>query len=481
MSDIFDVGRLMGLPPEWVETGRTVLDAGFDLLEEAAALDHAYRAMLARLDLTEKELEREIQRLRARERMKRVGLGGRLPGEVDIKLYPLFAYRTAAAEIAAPYLMALLYMTPQVGFVLVMHDVITGRNFFTGEELAGWERVLSAGLAVLPLLAGPLMRATGVAARGVGRAAFAAVRAGDDGALIAVATLTGLSAKDTMRLVRGLSRLQAAELRAAVVETRVARAQGTGGANFTPAHARTAQRLTAALPPASTTPRGATSGASGGRRSASGGLPQPVPARTYAKVLPRLTDVQIQRLSKLLHGGLGVGGRRALQRALQRLSPARRRDLVELQRRNKKALALLDKGDADAAYRLVQDSRDLGDRVYSAVQREYWRQVRQDSALVRAWKATGADMSGTGAPKVPVRVTRNGVTTDTTEVITLEHLTRRTDNPFRTVDASNLTYALKYENSVLLESIRRVERSQGAVFTTDPIERLMLSRAPSPQ
>ena len=50
---------------------------------------------------------------------------------------------------------------------------------------------------------------------------------------------------------------------------------------------------------------------------------------------------------------------------------------------------------------------------------------------------------------------------------------RLNDNPFLAVSDKNLIKSLGYENSVLLEDIRRIEKAADVVWATDDIERLV--------
>jgi hypothetical protein len=52
--------------------------------------------------------------------------------------------------------------------------------------------------------------------------------------------------------------------------------------------------------------------------------------------------------------------------------------------------------------------------------------------------------------------------------ITLEHFERKTDAPLKAQDADNLLFSFRYENTVLLEHIRRIVRKQMGVNPGKP-------------
>jgi hypothetical protein len=52
--------------------------------------------------------------------------------------------------------------------------------------------------------------------------------------------------------------------------------------------------------------------------------------------------------------------------------------------------------------------------------------------------------------------------------ITLEHSERKTDAPRKAQDADNLLFSFRYENTVLLEHIRRIVRKQMGVNPGKP-------------
>jgi hypothetical protein len=103
-------------------------------------------------------------------------------------------------------------------------------------------------------------------------------------------------------------------------------------------------------------------------------------------------------------------------------------------------------------------------------------EFQEDSGLKAAWEAAGVKWGKLGtAPTVDVRITLPGGEVVTRpEQVTLEHGTRRVENPFRAVDPRNLMFSFRHENVADLERFRRVDRLRGALFTDDPIEKLML-------
>ena len=78
------------------------------------------------------------------------------------------------------------------------------------------------------------------------------------------------------------------------------------------------------------------------------------------------------------------------------------------------------------------------------------------------------------APTFFVEKIENGKTTISTQTVTLEHKTRLNDNPFLAVSENNLIKSFGYENSVILEDIRRIERGANTVWSSsDAIELLV--------
>jgi hypothetical protein len=232
--------RALDAPKRAVE----LLDEGLVLgaralaaVAEEGATDRAHRRLLKRLGMSANELERAVAELRARERFKQAGLGGRLPGEVDIKHYPLFAYRAGAADAVVPYLLPLVYAVPIVGEAIAVTEAVAGRSFFTGEKLKSWERALTLTLAAIPH------------ARGLWQGVSAAVRVSRniDAAVIWLAVRSGRSVKDVMRTLARVSRLRPSAIRRAVAETREAAQVGNGGSSFSAAHRETADAIARAL------------------------------------------------------------------------------------------------------------------------------------------------------------------------------------------------------------------------------------------
>ena len=207
--------------------------AALAALAEAHAVEQAHHALLKRLGMSEKELERAVNELRTRESFKQVGLGGRLPGEVDIKNYPLFAYRAGASAAVAPYLVPLFYMIPIVGQGVAITEAVIGRSVLTGEKLAAWERALTLTLAAIPHARGLWggLRATARVARSI------------DGAIIWLAVRSTRSVRQVIGAVARVGGLRPAGVRLAITETRQASQLGTSGRAFSATHRATAQKI----------------------------------------------------------------------------------------------------------------------------------------------------------------------------------------------------------------------------------------------
>lgn len=173
----------------------------------------------------------------------------------------------------------------------------------------------------------------------------------------------------------------------------------------------------------------------------------------------------LTKLLKLFQAGIN---KKAWQQAIDKLSDAEKTGLQQLAQTREQVLQLIKLGKPKEAYQLVKQSRAKARGLYNRVRDEYWKnpEVRKE------WKEAGADMSK-NAPTVLVERVENGKTFFEKQTVTLEHKVRLNDNPFLAVSDTNLVKSLGYENSVLLEDIRRIEKAADVVWATDEIERLV--------
>ena len=173
----------------------------------------------------------------------------------------------------------------------------------------------------------------------------------------------------------------------------------------------------------------------------------------------------LSKLLKLFQAGIN---KKAWQQAIDKLSDAEKIGLQQLAQTREQVLQLIKQGKPKQAYELVKKSRARARDLYNKVRDEYWK----NPEVRREWKDAGADMSK-NAPTVLVERVENGKTFYEKQTVTLEHKVRLNDNPFLAVSESNLVKSLGYENSVLLEDIRRIEKAADVVWATDEIERLV--------
>ena len=173
----------------------------------------------------------------------------------------------------------------------------------------------------------------------------------------------------------------------------------------------------------------------------------------------------LSKLLKLFRAGIN---KKAWQQAIDQLSDAEKIGLQQLAKTRDQVLQLIKQGKPKQAYQLVKQSRARARDLYNKVRDFYWKnpEVRKE------WSEAGADMSK-NAPTVLIERVENGKTFYEKQTVTLEHKVRLNDNPFLAVSDTNLVKSLGYENSVLLEDIRRIEKATDVVWATDEIERLV--------
>ena len=173
---------------------------------------------------------------------------------------------------------------------------------------------------------------------------------------------------------------------------------------------------------------------------------------------------------KMLHNliGASVDGK-AWTNALKKLSNAEQSVLTQLEQAHAQVLTAIKEGQTEKAYQIVKKWRGPAEKLYESTRDIYWN----DPKIRKQWKNAGADMSK-NAPTLLVERIENGQVFYERQTITLEHLVRKTDNPFLAVSKDNLLHVLGYENSVILEDIRRAEKYSPAVWSSgDPVETLV--------
>jgi hypothetical protein len=116
--------------------------------------------------------------------------------------------------------------------------------------------------------------------------------------------------------------------------------------------------------------------------------------------------------------------------------------------REQRELANISRLWAKGTPRSKQKALKLARKAFDRHRTRYWTAVRRDPVLRKTFEDAGMRFpKGKGAPVYDLP-------DGTVEPVTLEHSTRVMNNPARAVEADNLQFVLKDENSVSLEFIR---------------------------
>lgn len=185
------------------------------------------------------------------------------------------------------------------------------------------------------------------------------------------------------------------------------------------------------------------------------------------RALGKLADAaaDVNKVTALLKKGLNSA---AWQKALNQLSTAEKALLQKLAQAEQEVLQAIKAGQKKKAYDLVKKWREPARKLYDKVRDNYWK----DPAVRKEWGEAGADMSS-NAPTFLVEHIEDGKKFYKNQTVTLEHKTRVNDNPFLAVSEKNIVKSFGYENSVILEDIRRIERGMDTVWASGPIELLV--------
>jgi hypothetical protein len=172
----------------------------------------------------------------------------------------------------------------------------------------------------------------------------------------------------------------------------------------------------------------------------------------------------LKKVKALWKGGLDSN---AWQKAIGQLSDAEKAVLKQLSQAHGEVLQAIKAGEKQKAYDLVKQWRKPAENLYEEVRKRYL----QDPEIRKQWADSGADMSK-NSPTFILEEIENGEKTYIKQIVTLEHKTRKYDNPFLAISEKNLAYAFSYENSVIAEDIRRIERGAETVWAAraDEIE-----------
>lgn len=176
---------------------------------------------------------------------------------------------------------------------------------------------------------------------------------------------------------------------------------------------------------------------------------------------------KLRALKKLFHRGVN---KKAWANARDQLSLKDQLLLRQLEQAHTQALNLIKAGKRAEAYSLVKSWRAHARALYDKVRDNYW----QDAGVRKAWKENGADMAQP-APKLRMLRIEGERRFQEIQTVTLEHKARLNDNPFLACSASNIAMSLAYENSVMLETMRRIERGMRTVWSNGPVEQMVRS------
>lgn len=171
-----------------------------------------------------------------------------------------------------------------------------------------------------------------------------------------------------------------------------------------------------------------------------------------------LTEVMGKRLSK----DFGAAWKRATDK-----SPAAKEALDEIRALEKLAAVAEHGKDLKRAEALRKKAGKLGKEAYDPVRGEFWKEVYADEKMRAQIEAAGLTFEAGKAPYL--RVPDPNDPNKTLDLqITLEHFQRKSDVPLKAQDADNLLFSFRYENTVILEHIRRIVRKQMGVNPGQP-------------
>lgn len=204
-----------------------------------------------------------------------------------------------------------------------------------------------------------------------------------------------------------------------------------------------------------------------------GGMPSvAISGRTKAEVAQDLSTAlglesgQLEVLTELMGKRVSREFGEAWKRAVATSEPASEA-LQKIRVRESLAAAAEHAGDVKRAEALRKQASKLGKDAYDPVRSEFWKQVHADPALRARIEAAGLTFKDGKAPflRAPDPA-RPGKFIEMQ--VTLEHFQRKSDVPSRAQDADNLLFSFRYENTVILEHIRRIVRMRMGVNPGQP-------------
>ena len=181
------------------------------------------------------------------------------------------------------------------------------------------------------------------------------------------------------------------------------------------------------------------------------------------------TPEQVGKLAGMMGRSVSKEFGSAWEAALKNSKPAQKAmDEINL----KTKLAEVDEraGDKVHAAALRKEASKLAKDAYDPVRGEFWNLVFSDDRFADLKKKivdAGLTFKDGNAPYLEVPDPDHPGKTVELQV-TLEHFDRKTDVPMRAQDAGNLEFSFRYENTRILEAIRRIVRNQMGTNPGEP-------------
>jgi hypothetical protein len=173
------------------------------------------------------------------------------------------------------------------------------------------------------------------------------------------------------------------------------------------------------------------------------------------------TPEQVGKLVGMMGRPLSKDFGPAWEAALAKSKPAQGvMDEITLKTKLAKAAEL--DGNKPLAEKLRKEASKLAKDAYDPVRSEFWKMVFSDSRFARLKQQileAGLTFNEGNAPYLEVPDPDHPGKTVPMQV-TLEHFDRKTDVPMRAQDPTNLEFSFRYENTRLLEAIRRIVKQQ---------------------
>ena len=179
-------------------------------------------------------------------------------------------------------------------------------------------------------------------------------------------------------------------------------------------------------------------------------------------VEPEQMDHLVDMMGKKLSKNFGKAWAEAVKNA-----PVAKEALEKIRIREKLAAVEDAKGNSKKAQQYRDEASKLGKDAYNPVRDEFWKAVYANKDMRAQIEAAGLSFEDGKAPYL--RVPDPAKPGKFLEMqVTLEHAERKTDVPSRAQDPDNLLFSFRYENTVLLEHIRRIVRNQMGTNTGEP-------------